>query len=200
MKFFYPARVNIIEHMNVPDSSALIEQCRAGNEQAIESLIRTYETNIFRLAFSIVQDSFTASEITQETFLLALKSLRTYQEKSSLKAWLYTITVNTSKSYLRKRKTIEKLLSTLTSIFQATSQAQPSPEEFVLQNERDEFLMKALDKLDEKHRMVVLLRYFQDLSVTEISEILSVSEGTIHSRLHYAREKLRENLSRFHGE
>lgn len=186
--------------MNAPDSSVLVKQCLAGDEQAIEILIRTYEANIFRLAFSIVQDSFMASEITQETFLSALKHLRSYQEKSSLKAWLYTITVNTSKSYLRKRKTVEKLRSTLTSIFQIANQNQPSPEEFVLQNERDKILMKALDQLDEKHRMVVLLRYFQDLSITEIAEILSINEGTIHSRLHYAREKLREILSQFDGE
>lgn len=200
MKVFSSLRVNTIEPMNAVDASALIERCLAGDEQAIEWFVRTHEADVFRLALSIVRDANTATEITQETLIAALKALRTYKEKSSLKAWVYTITLNTSRNYLRKRKTLEKLRSTLTSLWKINSQTQPSPEDLVLQNERDVILMKALDELDEKHRVVVLLRYFQDLTVTEIAQILSTNEGTIHSRLHTARERLKQALSQFHGE
>ena len=136
----------------------------------------------------------------QETFLSALRALPTYEEKKSLKAWLYTIALNHSRSHLRKRKILERLRSTLTSIFRVESEKQLSPEEAVIQNEKEAALWRSLNQLDERHRIVVILRYFHELPVTEISEILSVNEGTIHSRLHNAREKLRDSLNHIHGE
>src|SRR6185503_20326632 len=97
--------------------SRLIAECIAGNEDAIEILVREYEAGIFRLALSILGDPAEANEVTQETFLSALRALPSYQEKKSLKAWLYTIALNHSRSHLRKRKIIERLQSTLTHIF-----------------------------------------------------------------------------------
>jgi RNA polymerase sigma-70 factor (ECF subfamily) len=68
------------------------------------------------------------------------------------------------------------------------------PEESVIQNEKEAAIWNSLDQLDERYRTVVILRYFHELSIAEISEILSVNEGTIHSRLYSAREKLRHAL------
>jgi len=194
------SRVNDIERMTEPHPSWLISECIAGNEAEIEMLVRQYETLVFRLALSIVGDQDEANEITQETFLSALRSLRSYQEKQSLKAWLYTIALNHSRSHLRKQKIVERLRTTLTSIFRVDAQKQGSPEETVMQNEKEAQIWRSLNQLDERHRIVVVLRYFHELSVTEISEILSVNEGTIHSRLHTAREKLRNALNHLHGE
>jgi RNA polymerase sigma-70 factor (ECF subfamily) len=163
-------------------------------------LVRQYETGVFRLALSIVGDQAEANEITQETFLAALRSLPSYQEKQSFKAWLYTIALNLSRSHLRKRKVLERLRTTLTSIFRIESQKQILPEEAILQSEKEASIWKSLKELDEHHRIVVVLRYFHELPIAEISEILSVNEGTIHSRLHSAREKLRKSLKDLHGE
>ena len=69
-----------------------------------------------------------------------------------------------------------------------------------MNNEKEAAIWDALNKLDDRHRMVIILRYFQELSVTEISEILNVNEGTIHSRLFTARERLRDALKSLHGE
>ena len=200
MKISNLSRVNDIERMTEPHPSWLISECIAGNEAAIEMLVRQYETLVFRLALSIVGDQDEANEITQETFLSALRSLRSYQEKQSLKAWLYTIALNHSRSHLRKQKIVERLRTTLTSIFRVDALKQGSPEETVMQNEKEAQIWRSLNQLDERHRIVVVLRYFHELSVTEISEILSVNEGTIHSRLHTAREKLRNALNHLHGE
>ncbi|RPI94255.1 MAG: RNA polymerase sigma factor [Chloroflexi bacterium] len=180
--------------------SWLISECIAGNEAALEMFVRQYETSVFRLALSIVGDSAEASEITQETFIAALRSLPAYQEKKSLKAWLYTIALNRSRSHLRKRRVFERLRATLTTILQIETEKQVLPEEAVIQSEKEAQIWRALNELDERHRIVVILRYFHELSVTEISEILSVHEGTIHSRLHSAREKLRSTLKHWHGE
>jgi len=180
--------------------SWLISECIAGNEAAIEMLVRQYETDVFRLALSIVGDQAEANEITQETFITVLRSLPSYQEKQSFKAWLYTIALNHSRSYLRKQKILERLRTTLTTIFQIETQKQVSPEEAVIQNDKEAQIWNSLNQLDERHRIVVVLRYFHELSVAEISEILSINEGTIHSRLHNAREKLRNGLKHLHGE
>jgi RNA polymerase sigma-70 factor (ECF subfamily) len=186
--------------MTEPQPSWLISECIAGNEAAIEMFVRQYETGVFRLALSIVGDQAEANEITQETFIAALRSLPAYEERKSLKAWLYTIALNQSRSHLRKRKTIERLRTTLNSIFRVETQGQVLLEESVIQNDKEAEIWNALNQLDEPFRTVVVLRYFHELPISEISEILSVNEGTIHSRLHTARERLRNALSHLHGE
>ncbi len=181
--------------MNAADPSQLISQCIAGDEHAIETLIRQFETGVYRLALSITDDEADAYEITQETFITALRSLRDYQEKSSFKAWLYTIAVNLSRGHLRKRKILGRLRAALTSIFRIETQRLPDPEDEAIQSEEEEAVWNSLNQLDERHRIVMVLRYFHELSVVEIAEVLSISEGTVHSRLHNAREKLRSALA-----
>jgi RNA polymerase sigma-70 factor, ECF subfamily len=200
MKIFDLARVNSIERMTEVQPSWLISECIAGNEAAIEMFVRQYETGVFRLALSVVGDQAEANEITQETFIAALGSLPSYKEKKSFKAWLYTIALNHSRSHLRKRKVIERLRNTLNTIFRIETQKQASPEESVIESEKEAEVWKILSQLDEPFRIVVVLRYFHELPVSEISEILSVNEGTIHSRLHTARERLRNALIHLHGE
>lgn len=200
MKVFTSSRVNPVEGMTVTNPSWLISECIAGNEVAIEMFVRQYETSVFRLALSIVGDSAEANEITQETFLSALRSLPKYEEKRSLKAWLYTIALNYSRSHLRKRKILERLKTTLTGIFQLEAQKQASPEDAMITNEKEAAVWTSLNELDERYRIVIILRYFHELSIAEIAEILGISEGTIHSRLHNAREKLRNALNHLHGE
>ena len=85
-------------------------------------------------------------------------------------------------------------------MFRIETQKQILPEESAIQNDRQAEVWKALNKLDEPFRIVVVLRYYHELSIAEISEILSVNEGTIHSRLHKARERLRNSLRALHGE
>jgi RNA polymerase sigma-70 factor (ECF subfamily) len=200
MKVIGPGSVNSSECMNAAESSSLISGCIAGDERAIEALVHQYEAGVFRLALSIVDDPLEASEVAQETFIAALKALRTYQEQSSFKAWLYRIAFNKSQSHLRRRKILHRLRSTLTSIFRLEAQKVLSPEETMIDNEKDAAIWKSLNKLDERHRIVIILRYFHELPVAEISEILSLREGTVHSRLHTAREKLRVELASFHEE
>jgi RNA polymerase sigma-70 factor (ECF subfamily) len=184
--------------MNFDFTSDLISACNAGNEPAIERLICEYQTGIFRLALSILDDPAEASEATQDAFISILRAMKSYEEKSSFKAWIYTITLNLCRNRLRKRKSLEKLKTTLSTIFRIQSQKTPSPEDAIIQNENDAALWGALNGLGEKHRTPIVLRYFHDLSPLEIAEILDINEGTVHSRLHYGREQLRialENIS-----
>jgi RNA polymerase sigma-70 factor, ECF subfamily len=180
--------------MGMELSSTFISDCATGDERAIERLVDEYQADLFRLALSILDDPAEASEATQDAFISMLRAMKGYEEKSSFRAWAYTITLNLCRNRLRKRKTIEKLKQTLSSIFQTQIQKIPSPEEMVIQNESDALLWKSLDNLGEKHRIPLILRYFHDLSPLEIAEVLEISEGTVHSRLHYGRERLRISL------
>lgn len=192
VKIFASSRVNSIRNMNEARPARLISACISGDDEAITMLVRQYETGVFRLALSIVGDPAEAVEITQETFIAALRALPSYKEQQSFKAWLYKIALNQSRSHLRKRKVLERLRNTLTSIFQVETQQQPLPEDAAIQNEREATIWQTLNQLDERHRTVVVLRYFHELSIAEIAEILSTNEGTIHSRLYSARERLRK--------
>jgi RNA polymerase sigma-70 factor (ECF subfamily) len=200
MKIFSPASVNLTERMNDLEPSWLVSECIAGNHAAIEILVRQYETGVFKFALSIVGNEADASEIAQETFIAALKSLKTYQEKKTFKAWLYTIALNLSRSHLRKRKIIERLKSTVSGIFRVETQKQATPEDRVIQTEKETAVWDELNKLDERHRTAIVLRYFHELSISEIAEIMSLNEGTVHSRLHTARERLKDALQSLHGE
>ncbi len=200
MKIFSPASVNLTERMNDLEPSWLVSECIAGNHAAIEMLVRQYETGVFKFALSIVGNEADASEIAQETFIAALKSLKTYQEKKTFKAWLYTIALNLSRSHLRKRKIIERLKSTVSGIFRVETQKQATPEDRVIQTEKETAVWDELNKLDERHRTAIVLRYFHELSISEIAEIMSLNEGTVHSRLHTARERLKDALQSLHGE
>ena len=200
MKISNAGRVNTISRMNAAHPSWLVTECIAGNEDAIALLVRQYEGSVFRLALSIVGDITEANEITQDTFIAALRALPSYEEQKSFKAWLFTIAVNQSRSHLRKQKALERLKTSLTTLFRVEFQKQTLPEEMVIQNEKEAALWNSLQQMDEKHRIVVVLRYFHELSVTEISEILGIHEGTVHSRLHNAREKLKTALEHLNGE
>ena len=200
MKVFPLTRVNYTEGMEYSDPARLIERCIEGDDQAIEIFVRRFETDIFRLVFSVLQDPIEAREAAQDTFITALKALPNYQERSSLKAWLCTIALNVSRNRLRKRKVLEKLHNTLTVVFQIETRKQPTVEESVIQTEKEKAAWNALNELDEKHRMVMILRYSQELPVHEIAEILSITEGTVHSRLHTARKRLRIALKEIHGD
>jgi RNA polymerase sigma-70 factor (ECF subfamily) len=199
-KIFASSRVNSMERMNAVQPSRLVLQCLAGDEYAIELLVRQYQTGVFRLALSIVGDAAEANEIMQETFISALRSLPSYREERSFKAWLYRITLNHSRSHLRKRKSLTRLGNMLKMVLQVETQTQVLPEDAMIQNEKEDLLWNSLNQLDERFRTVVVLRYFHELSISEISEIISVNEGTIHSRLHTAREKLRDALQHIEGE
>ena len=179
------------------EQAGLIAACIQGDETAIAQLVQEHQLGVFRIALSVLNDPSEANEAAQDAFIAALRALKSYKDKenSSFKAWLYTITLNISRSRLRKRKTQEKLKRTLTSIFQTRSQNAPTLEDAVIHDEEDAAMWEALGTLGEKHRLPIVLRYYHDLTIAEIAELMNIKEGTIHSRLSIGREKLRGILS-----
>jgi RNA polymerase sigma-70 factor, ECF subfamily len=184
---------------NYTDTTKLIDNCREGDLQSVEILIRRYQDEIYWLALSVLTDPMEARDAAQDAFICALGALDSYQGNASFKTWLYAIALNTSRSRLRKRKTLERLKNTLQSLFRVQWQKLPTPEEAVIQNEKDQFVWQALEKLKTKHRLPMILRYYHDLSNAEIADILHINEGTVCSRLHHAREQLRAEFEKQPG-
>jgi RNA polymerase sigma-70 factor (ECF subfamily) len=170
----------------------LIEQCRVGDSSAIESFVETYQQELYRLALSILDDSNEADDATQEALLAALHALDSFHGGSSLKTWLYSITVNICRTRLQRRKRGERLRQILGGILRV--QSVPSVEEHAMENESGEALWRAIHGMDERHRIPIILRYYHDLSVAEIANILQIPEGTVHSRLNTARRQLHNVL------
>lgn len=172
----------------------LIEGCRAGDSGAVERFVHTYQQDIYRLSISILDDSNEAEDATQETLLAALRGIDSFHGDSSLKTWLYSISINLCRTRLQQHKRRERMAEVLGGIFRLRNESSLSVEEDVIQNEKDETFWRAIRSLKEKHRIPIVLRYYHDLSVAEIANILEIPEGTVHSRLNTARRQLHDVL------
>jgi RNA polymerase sigma-70 factor (ECF subfamily) len=159
----------------------------------IDLLVAAHYGYIRRLAVSILDDLNEAEDAAQDTFIAASRSLSTFRADADPKTWLTAIAVNTCRARLRKRKVRQTLQSALEALHLAGA-GSSSPEHDAIQRESDSQIWQAVDSLDEKHRLVVLLRYVHELPAGQIARALGISEGTVHSRLHYARQKLQARL------
>ena len=166
----------------------LIELCRVGDSSAIERFIQTYQQDVYRLALSILDDPNEAEDATQEALLGALRSLDSFRGASSLKTWLYSITINICRNRLRRHQTYAHLTKILSEISRVRGPS--SVEENAIRNESNEALWHVIRSMSEKHRIPIVLRYYHELSVAEIANILQIPEGTVHSRLNTARRQL----------
>jgi len=169
------------------------QQDEVTSEIKIESLVKEYFSYIHRLTLSILDDSHEADDAAQDTFIAAHRAVEGFRAEANPKTWLTSIAVNACRSRMRKRK-VRQALSTALVALHLLKNPPSSPEEVAIQSEIDRSIWLAVDALDEKHRTPVILRYVHELNVPEIAEILHLSQGTIHSRLHYARQKLQAQL------
>lgn len=138
----------------------------------------------YRLAYSYVKNVDDALDIVQESIFKALSSLASLDEPQYIKTWFYRILVNTALDFLRKRKRlvlVDELV--LTSYDTGT-----------VDKYQDIDLQQALDELPEKYRSIIILRYFEDLKIEEVAEILDRNVNTVKTRLYRALEILRLNI------
>lgn len=148
-----------------------------------------YYAFIYRLAYSILEDVDDAEDAAQQTFINAGLHVDDFAGRSSPRTWLAAIAINQCRAELRRRRA-RRLLESSLGVWQRLLGGSTSGENQVLEDERHDRLVKEVRKLNEKHRLPLLLRYVHGLTVMEIAGILDISEGTVHSRLHYARRQL----------
>lgn len=175
------------------DVDYLLEHHASDDPIVVENILRAYYEPIFRFVMSILRDPIEADDAVQETFIQVALHLDRYRIGTNFRAWLYTIALNTCRGRLRKQGRWQRVLALFTD--EPPPMHKPHPEELVLELEMHAQLKTALDALDEKHRLPVLLRFVHELPIAEIAQILGVREGTIHSRLHYALKRLRQDIA-----
>jgi RNA polymerase sigma-70 factor (ECF subfamily) len=175
------------------DAETLIRCCQRGDKLAIEVLIRRYQNYVYRLCYLIMRHEQDAEDMTQETFIRAFRALPRFEIRKgiSFEAWLYRIAVNACRSRMR-RKWYQALPWREAPELLAESEEQP--DRLLMQGERRDEILEAIDSLSEKHRLVIILRYYGGLSNEEIARTLGIPSGTVRSRLHIARQRLRELL------
>jgi len=154
------------------------------------SIIENYSEYVYNMIYYTILDEEDAKDLTQEVFYKIWKGLDNFRNESSLKTWVFKITQNHLKNYLKSKK-IKKILS-LEFLFEEKNRDFESKDYYL--SERIESL---LSRLPEDYRRVLVLFYIDGFNIKEISEILGTKEGTIKSKLHRAREKLKSLIMRF---
>ncbi len=188
----------------------LVQRAKAGDLAAFEVLTTRYEKRVYSLAMRLLRQEEDAEDVTQQTFLSVVENLDGFRGEAKFSTWLLRIATHAALKLIRKRKGLD-----VVSLEEATEPAEHSdaiphpefiadwrhsPEELVQTREIHRLLDEALAQLDEKHRMVFLLRDVEGFSIKETAEALGLSETNTKVRLLRARLQLREQLTQTLGD
>ena len=164
-----------------------VERCRQGDLEAFGELIDRYERPVFHAVLHMVANVEDAKEICQQVFMKAFEHLSTYDPNRRFFSWIYRMAINESINHLKARRSFEPLSERL-------REPRPTPAEHYEAAEQSNHLQKAVARLEENYRAVVILRHFLHLSYREIGTVLDVPEKIVKSRLFTARQLLRQAL------
>jgi RNA polymerase sigma-70 factor (ECF subfamily) len=183
-----------------PAAPGLFSRARAGDAEAFCSLIEPLQTRLLRQAAALSGDLSLAEDLVSETLVEAWKSFSRYNESCRLSTWLYAILLHRWQKSLRRARSRPVSFAGFSGIDAEELHEQqeniPSPEASPAETaaRRETFLQlrQCVERLPEKHRQVILLRFFEDASLPDMAVVLNCSVGTVKSRLHHALEKMRE--------
>jgi len=183
----------------------MVRRAKAGELPAFEALTARHEQRVYSLAMRMLRQEQDAEDVTQQTFLSALENLDGFRGEAGFSTWLLRIATHAALKIIRKRKGLDVVSLEAATEERDSFDAVPhpeyiadwrqSPEELVHKNEIHRLLDEALAKLDEKHRLIFLLRDVEGLSIQETAGALGLSEANVKVRLLRARLQLREHLT-----
>jgi len=178
----------------------LVRLAQEGSPQAFEELVGKYQPKVFSMALSFTRNREAADDLAQEIFLKAYLALPKFHGKSEFGTWLYRISINHVRDFLRKKgRAKEVSLDDVPEIsFSDREQAERAERERETESRRA-LVQRSVQDLPEKYRIILTLRDIQGLAYEEISRILKLSPGTVDSRLHRARRMLRVKLAPYLG-
>jgi len=194
--------------MSVSEETRLVDRLRGGDGTALEGLMREYASRVYRLAFGITRNQGDAEEVVQDVFLTLATKSAMFEGRSAVGSWIYRITTNAALNKRRgKRHEVETSLEEHLPAFMADGHREgdrsflladwsQNPERELLSGEARRTLERALDALPDRYRAVLVLREVEELANEEVAELLGESVGSVKSRLHRARQALREQLTR----
>jgi RNA polymerase sigma-70 factor (ECF subfamily) len=162
------------------DERARVRRAQAGSVSDFEALFRAHWPPAYRAAYLVVRDAAAAEDIAQEAFLAAVRALDRFDRRRPFGPWLHRIVVNRAIDWARARA--------LRPEAEAVDAPAPEPPE------RDDELLRELDRLTPEHRAVIVLRYLLDYTPGEIAELLELPRGTVNSRLRRGLDNLKDRL------
>ena len=196
--------------MTTSTDAKLVRLAQAGELAAFEELVNRYEQRAYTLARRIVGQEQDAEDVTQQAFLSALEHLESFRGEASFATWLMRIVTHAALKVIRKRRGLPTVSLEAATEEQETYDSVPHPEyiadwregpaELATRSETKRLIDDALTQLDEKHRLVFILRDIEGMSVKETADVLHLSEGNVKVRLLRARLELREQLTRSLGD
>jgi len=183
---------------------SLVELAVSGSFEAFDKIMVHYRERLYGVIYNMTLNHSDAADLTQDTFVKAFRSISKFKRKSSFFTWIYRIGVNLTLTFLKRKRTRKFFsfdqffgeTSSSSSEFHFASKENNSIKNTLL-NELHEKLNEALSKLSDKHRTIIVLFEIDGLSHKEISEIMKCTEGTVRSRLHYAKLQLQSLLSEY---
>lgn len=162
------------------ETDMLIEAAKRGDKKAFESIVQKYHNELYYTALGIVRSGWDALDICQDTFLKVFSSLDTLKDTSKFRSWMNRILINKCNDHFRKNKRV-----TVVEYIENEGFLEEGKEENI-------DLLRALSSLKDETRVVLTLRYFQDLPIKEIASIVDIPEGTVKSRLSNGLKELRK--------
>lgn len=174
---------------------------RKGDQRAFAELVELYKDKIYHLAYRMLNNRHEAEDVVQDTFLRVYKNLERYDENQKFSTWIYRIGTNLCIDRLRKRKPTYSLDAEMNDQegidgYAMIPSEDRTPETEYMLSETQQMIRQAIDTLPAKYKTVMILRYLQDLSLQEISDVLDMPVTTIKTRVHRGREFLRKKLER----
>ena len=180
----------------------LIDSLREGSEQAYEDLLNRFQQPVYALALRLLDDQGEACDVVQEVFLKVFRNVGSFRGQSTLKTWIYRITVNEAHNarrwFFRHRRAeveLDKNPDDARSWKEVIPDRSRSPFDIAFDREQQVMIEAALERINPIFREAVVLRDISDLAYEEIAEILGISLGTVKSRILRGREALREELA-----
>lgn len=173
----------------------LVNKAKDGDRRAFGRLVETYQRRVYALAYGILRNREDAWDAAQEAFVKAYKNLDKFEGQASFYTWIYRITYNVAIDGLRSRnrKEVADLPETRMvdeALRRAGHGGSGDPDKETHRRELKVVLSKAMNRLSEKHRAIIVLREIEGLTYEEMAEVLDVSKGTVMSRLFHARKNL----------
>ncbi len=176
-----------------------IKLVKKGDQAAFEDVVSFYQNKVFAICFRMIGNKHEAEDLAQEAFIRAYINIQSYDENRKFSTWLYRIATNLAIDRMRKKKPDYYLDAEIkgTEGMNLYSQIPDNgvlPEDEVTSLETQSYIQKEIMQLPAKYRSIIALRFIDELSLKEISEILEIPVGTVKTRIHRGREALRKKL------
>lgn len=175
-----------------------------GDKDAFEEIVTLFQHRLYHVCYRMLGSREEAEDIAQEAFVRAYINIQTYDQKRKFSTWIFRIATNLCIDRLRKKKPDYYLDATVRGTEGLTMYSQirapeDLPEEEVEKLETQERVQHEINKLSERYRTVIILRYLEELPLQEISDILGLPLGTVKTRVHRGRAALKKQMSSSQG-